>query len=73
MSRAGRKTRRLKSHSPVKTRPTVELFKEFFQRKPDPRSHAEFLRDMRSKQAAGKLVNPATAALIDRLEQVIHQ
>jgi hypothetical protein len=37
----------------------------------DPRSHAEFLRDMRSKQAAGQLANPATAALLDRLERAI--
>lgn len=36
-----------------------------------PRSHAEFLLDMRAKQAAGRLVNPATAALLDRLEGVI--
>jgi hypothetical protein len=37
--------------------------------KPDPRSHAEFLHDMRSKQAAGQLANPASAALLDRLER----
>lgn len=38
---------------------------------PDTRSHAEFLRDMRTKQVEGKLANPATAALLDRLEGVI--
>jgi hypothetical protein len=38
---------------------------------PDPRSHAEFLRDMRAKQVAGKLANPATAALLDRMERAI--
>ena len=37
----------------------------------DKRSHAEFLADMRAKQAAGKLANPATAALLDRLERAI--
>ncbi|BBZ27875.1 hypothetical protein MMAD_21700 [Mycolicibacterium madagascariense] len=37
----------------------------------DTRSHAEFLADMRAKQAAGKLANPATAALLDRLERAI--
>lgn len=36
-----------------------------------PRSHAEFLAEMRAKQAAGQLANPATAALLDRLERVI--
>uniref|UniRef100_A0AB39U1Q9 Uncharacterized protein n=1 Tax=Mycolicibacterium phage Alyssa1 TaxID=3240801 RepID=A0AB39U1Q9_9CAUD len=38
---------------------------------PDPRSHAEFLADMRAKQSAGRLANPATAALLDRLERAI--
>lgn len=38
---------------------------------PDPRSHAEFLHDTRTKQAAGQLANPATAALLDRLERAI--
>jgi hypothetical protein len=37
----------------------------------DPRSHAEFLRDMRTKQTARQLANPATAVLLDRLEEVI--
>ena len=37
----------------------------------DPRSHAEYLADMRAKQAAGQLANPATAALLDRLENAI--
>jgi hypothetical protein len=36
-----------------------------------PRSPAEFLHDMRAKQAAGQLVNPATAALLDRLERAV--
>jgi hypothetical protein len=35
----------------------------------DLRSHAEFLHDMRAKQAAGQLANRATAALLDRLER----
>jgi len=30
MSRAGRKTKRRTSASPIKTRPTVELFREFY-------------------------------------------
>jgi hypothetical protein len=38
----------------------------------DPRSHAEFLADMRARQAAGQLVNPATAELLNRLERAIH-
>jgi hypothetical protein len=37
----------------------------------DQRSHAEFLHDMRARQAAGQLSNPATAALLDRLERVL--
>lgn len=37
----------------------------------NPQSHAEFLADMRAKQAAGRLVNPATAALLDRLERAV--
>lgn len=37
----------------------------------DHRSHAEFLADMRAKQSAGRLANPATAALLDRLERAI--
>lgn len=37
---------------------------------PDPRTHAEFLAHMKDKQAAGLLANPATAALLDRLERV---
>lgn len=38
---------------------------------PDPCSQAEFLNDMRAKQATGWLANPATAALLDRLERAI--
>jgi hypothetical protein len=39
---------------------------------PDKRSHAQFLAEMRTKQGAGQLANPATAALLDRLERAIH-
>lgn len=38
---------------------------------PDLRSHAQFLSDMRAKQAAGQLISPATAALLNRLERAI--
>lgn len=38
---------------------------------PDPRSHAQFLAEMRAKQQAGRLANPVTAALLDRLERAI--
>lgn len=37
----------------------------------DTRTNAEYLRDMKAKQAAGRLANPATAALLDRLERAI--
>lgn len=39
--------------------------------RPDTRSHAEYLRDMRAQQAAGQLTNPATAALLDRLSNAL--
>ena len=74
MSRAGRKTKRRKrSVQPTSAQASVaELFRLRLTN-PDPRSHAEFIRDMRAKQAAGKLVDPATQALLDRLERAIHQ
>ena len=72
MSRAGRKTRRKRSPTAVRASAT---FVDVFRRRitnPDNRSHAEFLAEMRARQAAGQLVNPATAALLDRLERAIH-
>ncbi|MEH3141772.1 MAG: hypothetical protein PGN37_16655 [Mycobacterium kyogaense] len=48
----------------------VDVMKRRFAN-PDLRSHAQFLADMRAKQAAGQLTNPATAALLDRLERAI--
>jgi len=78
------KTRRLKRARPAQTdfgTAFVQLLKSRLteaakadtdEYQPDPRSHAEFLRDMRAKQAAGKLANPATSALLDRLERVTH-
>lgn len=74
MTRAGRKTqRKSRGASPDKTSAT-ERFKAFVLNRltnPDPRSHAEFLYDMRIQQSAGRLANPATAALLDRLERAI--
>jgi hypothetical protein len=72
MSKAARKTRRRRTAAP-KSSPGVSMA-EFFRHRlmnPDSRSHAEFLSDMRAKQAAGQLANPATAALLDHLERVI--
>ena len=72
MSKAGHKTKRRKQTT---TKPKTDLrVIDFLRRRltnPDPRSHAEYLLDMRAKQAAGQLVNPATAALLGRLERVI--
>lgn len=72
MSRAGRKTKRRKQ---TPTRPKTDLRVVDFLRcrlmNPDSRSHAEYLQDMRTKQAAGRLANPATTALLDRLERAI--
>jgi hypothetical protein len=70
MSKAARKTRRRRTAAP-KSSPGVSVA-EFFRLRlisPDPRSHAEFLADMRAKQATEQLANPATAALLDRLER----
>lgn len=71
MSRAGRKTKRFsrRTSAPKMTGERVRAFLKNRLRTPDPRSHAEFLTDMRAKQAAGRLANPATAALLDRLER----
>ncbi|CAN5579445.1 hypothetical protein BH09ACT8_BH09ACT8_27230 [soil metagenome] len=74
MSRAGRKTKRLKRSAAAAKSPTVtvvDFLRHRFTDDPDMRSHAEFLDDMRAKQAAGRLANPATAALLDRLERAI--
>lgn len=70
MSRAGRKTRRLRRQTTAlkPTLSTAEFLKNRLMN-PDPRSHAEFLADMRAEQSFGQLVNPATAALLDRLER----
>jgi hypothetical protein len=73
MSKKARPTRRKKRLAAPKTDPgstVVGLFRAMLTN-PDPRSHAEYLADMRAKQAAGRLVNPATAALLDRLERAI--
>ncbi|MCV7150678.1 hypothetical protein [Mycolicibacterium pyrenivorans] len=72
MSKAARKTRRRRTAA-LKSSPGVTVA-EFFRLRltnPDPRSHAEYLADMRAKQAAGPLSNPATAALLDRLERAV--
>lgn len=71
MSRAGRRTKRRKSASPKAATGDFVAFLKARLLNPDPRSHAEFLRDMRTRQAAGKLKNPATATLLDRLERAI--
>jgi hypothetical protein len=72
MSRAGRPTRR-KRRAVAIVRPTTTFSHTLRSRllQPDPRSHAEFLTDMRAEQAAGQLANPATAALIDRLSNAL--
>lgn len=49
----------------------VQMVKSRLASKVDPRSHAEFLHDMRTKQSGGRLANPATAALLDRFERAI--
>ena len=72
MSRAGRKTKRHKqTHVRAKTNLRVVDFLRRRLTSHDPRSHAEFLRDMRATQAAGQLANPTTAVLLDRLERAI--
>ncbi len=71
MSRAGRKTKRRRNGTPQAI-DTGAVFVEYLKRRllhPDPRSHAKFLQDLGSKQAAGRLANPATVALLDRLER----
>lgn len=72
MSRAGRPTRR--KRKAVATARPIKTFSEMLRDRllrPDRRSHAEFLAYMRAKQSAGQLTNPATAALLDRLERAI--
>uniref|UniRef100_A0AB39U2T3 Uncharacterized protein n=3 Tax=unclassified Caudoviricetes TaxID=2788787 RepID=A0AB39U2T3_9CAUD len=73
MSKAGRKTKRHRNASAPAVDAGAVFLRLMKQRltNPDPRSHAEFLADMRAKQAAGRLANPATAALLDRLERAI--
>ena len=72
MSRAGRKTKRHRQ-TQVKTRTDLRVVAFLCRRltSHDATSDAEFLRDMRAKQAAGQLANPATAALLDRLERTV--
>lgn len=77
MSRAMARTRRHKrktARQKIDQGLTTERLRAFLLNRlmnRDPRSHAEFLHDMRAKEAAGRLVNPATAALLDRLERAI--
>jgi hypothetical protein len=70
MSRSGRPTKRLKRTSARKqpTTTMIDMLKRQLTQT-DPRSHADFLHDMRTRQAAGQLTNPATAALLDQLEK----
>lgn len=72
MSKAMPRTKRRRRQKSA-PRPTVAVadFLKGRLTNPDSRSHAEFLRDMRTKQSAGRLANPGTAALLDQLERVI--
>lgn len=63
--------RRKRSATQASTGMPVTAFLRLQFTTPDTRSHAEFLADMREKQAAGRLANPDTAALIDRLERAV--
>jgi hypothetical protein len=65
------KTKRRKRSMKVATGMPATEFLRLRVTTPDTRSHTEFLQAMREKQAAGRLANPATAALLDRLETVI--
>lgn len=75
MSKAMARTRRhRRARQKTEQRLTVERFRALLLDRllnPDPRLHEQFLHSMRSKQAAGQLANPATAALLDRLERAI--
>jgi hypothetical protein len=72
MSKAARKARRRRTAAPIApVRVAVAEFYRLRLTSPDLRSPAEFLRDMRAKQAVGQLANPATAALLDRLGRTI--
>lgn len=73
MSKAGRKTKRHRKSSAPAADVGVVFVRLMKSRltQPDPRSHADFLADMRAKQAAGRLANPVTAELLDRLERAI--
>lgn len=72
MSRAARKTKRRRMAAAKATGASIAEFYRLRLMSPEhPRSHAEFVLDVREKQAAGRLANPATAALLDRLERVI--
>ncbi|MEW5809629.1 MAG: hypothetical protein AB1925_09250 [Actinomycetota bacterium] len=67
--RAGKRRQR----ATTRRQPTTALPDEMKRRltNPDLRSRAQFLSDMRAKQAAGQLTSPATAALLDRLERAL--
>lgn len=73
MSKSQRKPRRRRTKAAPKSSPSMSIAEFFRERltRPDPRSHAEFLADMRAKQSAGLPANPATAALLDREERAI--
>lgn len=68
------KTRRRKVNKPQRD-DRGERLRAFLHNRlarPDPRSHAEYLQDMRAEQAAGQLINPTiTGPLLDRLERAI--
>lgn len=72
MSKAPRKTKRLKKMAAAWKSPTATVIDFLYRRlmSPDLRSQAQFLRDMRSRQRAG-LTNPTTDSLLDRLERAI--
>ena len=73
MSKAARRTKRhRKASAPAVDAGAVSLrLMKTRLTQPDPRSHVEFLEEMRAKQSAGRLANTATAALLDRLERAI--
>jgi hypothetical protein len=71
MSKAAHKTRRRRRAVAAPRSGRVAEFLRLRIAAPDTRSPAEFLHDMRAEQAAGQLANPATAALLDRLEGAI--
>lgn len=75
MSRAGRKTKRFKSATKAHAVDSGAVFIQLLKNRlmsPDSRTHSQFLADMRAKQSAGQLENPAvTGPLLDRFERSI--